>query len=493
MPDRDKTTQIFKKEPEKRPSRRRRWIIRGLYILMILAGYRILIWSLLHMVDERAIANNLDDWMEQTLVADISIDNIQSDLSFRGKAKLSTEEFIAKHPNDLFSGNFIRIDPLSMTCPVYGLWGMPCEPEVNIRNMAVNIKWEGDSFDDCSLLGLADPLDEPKKRAEIPFADMNAPIIRFRVKKSWLNLYRLHRKETVEIKLDSSMTLDTKTGELSGTCKPSTVVYTPGDAGKSPYTCSLHLTEFSCFPKSYEPGKGMKGKYTLGVENFPVKLLNMIWPGILPEIDEIKLSGIISYDNGKIDVKGHLGGFLPEGVSTGLIEVRTSRNAEGKWSPLRAKCDFMNLDALPPLKSKGRIVWLGNLLDVFNSVEVTATSIQLLGMPIHEATLVVGILKNHQNQSGLIIRGKRIGGKTDDSLPVSPLGIQGIGWQPTGGEIEIIVAHNPESEDNADGSEAPIWTSGATIRNLSIPTKDAGTLYRELSRIPTGLGEVEAL
>lgn len=524
-----------------------RWLQRGLTLAVILLGWRMAVWAIPSLLPVKQVKERLLAWSHAVLrnTAAVGLGKMQVRMSMGGIGKIEIEEVRIDPPNAFaFTRPLFLADRLRLEIPVWQLWNpATCEPSLEIKEGELRLEW--DRSGESNLLGFLDPLDPVPPPGPFPLFHLRPKVVHLSLRESALYLRHEGVNESVRVPLDGRAEIYLHRKEVEASFEPSEI---RGGDDSSEAVGRLHLIHLVV--SHQEKARFRLETVRLSTHTLPLRFLRFFAPFLPPIPPAWTFTGTILYPHPHSLVldgvlHGHVFPFLGLPGEEG-IEIRTTPipAEEGmqiqawirshgipkaqilaewrreEWSPLSLFASSIDLDRLPSFSDPLLQPTVERFCDTFPSVRLQAETLHFRGLPIRHALVEWVPSRDSSSLSGggdLMLRGRLVGGD---------LFLKAKGWVPgdrkEGMELTATLENAKFGETTMrifadwippaiscsplDGrgtllltrsakaaTEEPLWGFQLLAKDLVIPMRGAGEIWREVANLPAALREVEVL
>jgi len=465
------------------PPKRRRWIrwLIGTAIALIL--YRLVIWFVLHSIDEENLKTRIEDWAHALVYSDVSARSLNVKLNVLGQAEMNLHSLGIAHPNMLFEGNLLFADPVKVSCPVWGLWGFRVRPHGSLRNPRVRLLWNAKGG--AGLAGFCAPPAGAVEPVAFPLGHINARTFYLDIAGGHLEWHRAEEPRGFEVGFEGTVAYDHPKRKLWGDLRLRNLHWP--EAGQRPQVISAQVDVDEFVARVPEEGDGGMAltECRLTVQDLPVSIVRVLDPRLPDAFPGCTLSGDVRLRKSQLAIQGEIRNLQLlalglEGTATcavryvlpdrsmaqappateiglevhaardeqALLDLSAYRTESGRWDRLRLRLQRLDLAAMPPV-CRGLPEWLRQGSERLQQIEIEADQGQYLGLPA-------------------FLRSVAVGGRI---------------------QARVVRAADAQEEDE----QAPVYTMSLQIRDLDLPTQGGGLLVQELAQLPEAGREVESL
>jgi len=333
-------------------------------LLALLLAWRLLIWLAANIYDERALERLLADWAHGLTRTDVASRSLGVGSNIRGRIQVKLYDVAIDPPNPLFERDLATIDAIRFSCPLWGLWGAPCEPGLELSRPRIRLERGGEG-EGWNFAGLGFAPGEIR-RAPFPVPHLGARTIAVRLREGALTL----AADGLEIEgrlASREMTLDLRKGKLAGGLKRAEFVERRADGLPPAPPVPLTLRRFTFRPGNRARPVDVREAELLGGP-VPLRWLRLLDP-TLPEFADAALEGTLFVDPVSAAFDGSIRNAPLEGFGLGRdasLSVRLVRRPEAGEPAWEADlgAEGTVLRARPTAEGEPRLEIAGPRLDL---------------------------------------------------------------------------------------------------------------------------------
>ncbi len=516
------------------------WLRRLLFLLAALAGYRCFLWAVVGLLyDEKQLQQRLEEWAHTNLTADVDTAKITVGVNAAAMVKMNAHGLVIASPNPLFPRDLLRSDPISIFCPLWGLWGIACQPRIELNNPLLSCEW-GTTDRGCSLDGLADYRHSGVAPRPFPLAGVRPATIAIDIKGGKIILQRSAPPASLEMSLESkNFICDLRKAKAHGALQPSQLIFRGGE-NHEPQRALLHIDRFTLRPTATADAFPLAlSELRLKTSGLPVKCLSILWPEMPPFDVADRFSGVVYLEDGRLEIAGELTsslnavlGLTPTaplrirqiiaGAEAGATiflgreaeaTAKIEKPAAGQSPQAALRCRRLDLRNLPEAAAQAWLDWLRWLGRRDWRLAISADALFCYFLAIREAQ--VDALLNENGCRSLIAQGKLAGGTCRLQATSLPPGrrlpdnftceveaaeaaewlTMLAPWLPPALQVKANsgwVAFSFRRSASKRAGESPL-AAACNFTALAISAADAGALWREIFSLPSRLLSAEAL
>ncbi len=532
---------------------RNRWTYRLILLLLIVAGYRMLLEVVPRLVETRPIRAELRDWAEGQLQykAAVELGNMDLAMKFNGDSLLYVHDVRIDAPNPAALQPCLDVDRLRLRTPLYTLGGIfAAVPELELREAQLRIEW--DAAGQFNLAGLIEPVAEPVNATLPPFFGVRARQMRMLLRDCEVIVNDSRRHLRLDIPLGGEFIMDLRDGRLFGSIAE-TVFSCRGLCVGDDDTPKCHgrVTDLRVRLRPATGGWPLRLERIAGeTRDLPLQMVGFFMSGCPEPPSSARFSGAFAFSPGAWRCKGMLSGApvpqfgLPatyaielsrsmsdedsgggnKGVrfkvrarngQRDLLLLETAPEADGEFGELRGWCAALNLDHAA-IREPG-CDWLLSLLRRFPRLRLNIGEMRLANLRIRNANAVV--TPRASSCVDVDLEGSFAGGEVVVAAQMLPMSETGRRGEPPTYTVEMTVPDitkmpkalrrllpsalhcTPVAGDGTirissgfnEEMAASAWSLAVELRDLSVETDGAGLVLRELARLPMAMTKVENL
>ncbi|MCX7934548.1 MAG: hypothetical protein N3A66_04720, partial [Planctomycetota bacterium] len=289
--------------PRQSAGPRRRWLRRIWLVPSAFLIYRFLLWAVIGLIyDEEQLRRLLEEWAHTNLTADVDTAKITIGVNAAARVKINAHGVAIASPNPLFPRDLLRSDPVSIVCPLWGLWGIACQPQVELNSPVVSCEW-GSPDRGCNLDGLADYRHSGVPPRPFPLAGLRPATVSVAIKDGRIILQRSSPPLALEMAVESkNFVCDLRKAKIHGALQPSQLALRLGETAES-QRAQVHIDRFTLRPAAAPASFPLAlSELRLKASDLPLKCLSLFWPDLPAFNLADRFSGVASLEGNRLEI-----------------------------------------------------------------------------------------------------------------------------------------------------------------------------------------------